>query len=316
MTSTLCFSDSFLTSSNPLQVSVLRHEIGHNYGLPHNRRNTYNTRGTGGQVPFDGFEMMSGGNHYAQSDHQAATKWSFGWIPDSAVVLMQPEGSSGLCRSCKSSVTGLLLRPFDDPNVTPSQRNIMAVNIPIFGTPAEASSYWLSYRGISADGDAAGGLTIHQGRFKVGGIFASEYSSVNFDVGGDTETKLDAFVTPGNCYVITPPKRLLDTDFSGAQRVKPIVCVDGVDPGKSITISVSFLNESSPPVTRVSLASRQRELQCSQSGSNTGLYEVDVSGGKAHILHHTGTGDQGKITTNLCMSSGTTSSATAYFYDS
>ena len=239
--------------SNPGQVSVVRHEIGHNYGLPHNNRNTYNLR-TSASAPFDGFEMMSGGNHYRQADFQAATKWSFGWIPDSAVVLMQPEGSSSMCRSCTSSVRRLVLKPFDDPSVTPSGSNQMAVNIPIFGTASEASSYWLSYRGISADGDAAGGLTIHQGRFRVGGIFASEYSSLNFDVGGGTENdKYDAFVTPGNCYVITPPKRLLVVDFNAAQRIKPIACVDDLDPGKSITISVSFLDEDSPPSPTVSL---------------------------------------------------------------
>ena len=69
----------------------------------------------------------------------------FNWIPDSSIILMQPEGSTTECLSCYSSGT-FTLRPFDDKNLSPTPGRKMAIHIPIVAEGNTLYSYWLSYR--------------------------------------------------------------------------------------------------------------------------------------------------------------------------
>mmetsp|Transcript_11930 Transcript_11930/g.24564 ORF Transcript_11930/g.24564 Transcript_11930/m.24564 type:complete len:263 (-) Transcript_11930:171-959(-) len=261
--------------------------------------------------------MMSGGNGFDKSDMAAASKWQFNWIVDDAIVMMQPEGSTPNCPQCLASVSNLKLKSFDDTNVMPSSSSKMAVHIPIFGNNGQAFSYWLSYRGTGNDGLAAGGLSIHVSHFQVcDGMFGSSYDSTNYDAFGNTaDDTTDSFVVPGTCYVVAPSVETMDIDFGAVDQVQPIVCVDGLNQGSDITVSVSFLDPSSPPQNTVALESEQN-LGCSQGSTSSGDIVLDVSGGKNHLLHYTGTGRRGLVDASLCLaSSDSGATATAYFYD-
>jgi hypothetical protein len=78
------------------------------------------------------------------------------WIPDSSIILMQPEGSTTECPSCSNSGS-FKLYPFDDKDVKPSSSRKMGIHIPVVKAGNRLYSYWLSYR-IGNDGDAAHGL--------------------------------------------------------------------------------------------------------------------------------------------------------------
>lgn len=268
-----------------------------------------------GESSWDGWDMMSGGNGYSKSDLAAASKWFFGWIPDDAIVLMQPEGATEECPTCLARVDGLVLKPFDDVNVPPSKDNLMAVHIPILASSSKRCySYWLSYRGTGNDLAAAGGLSIHVSWFKLGGIFGASYDSLNYDAFGDTSTTADSFVVPGTCYVVAPSPLMMDIDIAVSESIQPIVCVDDVNEGQSVTISVSFLDLDDPPETATAAAT-ERLLGCSESGSESGDLELDVSEAKTHLLHYEGTGFGGSIDASFCVSSNTPLEVTAYFYD-
>ena len=67
----------------------------------------------------DVFDMMSaGGNGHDVADFGAGSKWFLGWIPDTLVAHMQPEGSSLDCPACQSDGT-FMLYAFDDKNISP-----------------------------------------------------------------------------------------------------------------------------------------------------------------------------------------------------
>ena len=312
------FLGNMLWMTIPTYFDVTRHELGHNYGHSHHQSNTYEWRFKRGteEVAYDEFDMMSGGNGYNRSDIAAASKWFFNWIPDSSIILMQPEGPTSHCPTCVSSVQNLVLRPFDDPQVEPSNENKMAIHIPITAaTDTRVFSYWLSYRGIGCDGLASGGLSVHVSWFDLGGIFGASYDSLNYDAYGDTVTKLDSFVTPGTCYVITPPGVLMDADPVSADQVVPVACVDSVNQGIDITVSVSFLNKNSPPPVTVSLAS-DRRLTCSKRGSSSRSISLSMLSRTSHLIRYNSTGSHGRIVLSLCRKSVMSPNATVYFYDS
>ena len=266
--------------------------------------------------------MMSGGNDYDVSHLAAASKWHYNWIPDEAVVLMQPEGPTTACPSCQSSVTGLELVTFDNASVEPSSTNKMAVHIPVLAEDNTAYSYWLSYCGFGNDGLAAGGLSIHVTEFELTPEtnFAAYYDSLNYDAFGDTASTDDSFVLPETCYLVTPPLILMDIDPSAVEQVQPIVCVDSVDTGSnSITISVSFLDNTDTGTEEITPAielASKTEVGCSSgSGISSGPLSFDMSGGKVHLIHQTGTGSDGLITLSLCVESGSASTVQAFLYD-
>jgi hypothetical protein len=305
--------------SYPMDVAVTRHEMGHSYGHEHHLTNRYNWRFDRGsdEFAYDGWDIMSGGNEYAKSDLPAASKWYYNWITNDSVTMMQPEGKSASCPNCLSSINQAVLKPFDDVTVRPSSSNKMAIHIPILGTPnGKTYSYWLSYRGTGNDRLAAGGLSVHVSWFSLGGIYGASYDSLNSDAfGGSDESVLDSFVVPGTCYPIAPPALLMDLDYGAAEQVQPVACVDSVDKGKSITVSVSFLNPFNLPPVTVTLGS-ERELECSKSGTSSGSLLLDVSSSKAHLLHFAGTGINGTVDVDLSLQSSIPSAtAPAFFYD-
>lgn len=309
---------NFVWTNLPARFGVIRHEIGHNLGHQHHLANGYDWRMQRGKTyQFDGYTMMAGGNGYSIADFHPASKWHYNWIPDEAIVLLQPEGASLQCPSCLPNVSGLVLTPFDDPDDLPSPNSLKAVHIPVMGNEVNGKpnlySYWLSYRGHGNDGEAAGGLSIHATHFQLRGMFAATFNSLNFDAHGDTKTTEDSFVLPNTCYVVAPPALFMDQSPEAVEQVQPIVCVDDLKRGRNITISVSFLNLADLPANNVTMSnSNTTNVDC-VSGEETHL-ELDMHEGLPHLLHFQRTGLGGLI--HLSMCSGNQSAAEAYFFDS
>lgn len=294
----------------PGDFYITRHEIGHNLGHPHHGANIYDWRLN--EITYDGFDLVSGGG-YNTSDFAAASKWHYNWITNDAIVLMQPEGPTQACPTCQAAVSRLVLKSFDKSSVIPSASNPVAIHIPLVGNSDKGMfSYWLSYRGVSNDGRARKGLSLHLTKlYSLGGPAAAHYDSVNFDAIGDTVDTIDSFILPSTCYVATAPVMLLlQGDNVEAPKVQPVICVDDIVPGSSITVSVSFLDPLAPPTPQASLASHQKFGCLPENGSR-----LDVSKSKVHLLSFQGTGTQGTINFSFCRESGT-ESVTAYFYDS
>jgi hypothetical protein len=221
---------------------------------------------------------------------------------------MQPEGSTEDCPECVSSGT-FTLRPFDDKNLAPSESIKMGIHIPITNIGNTVYSYWLSYRGAGYNGDAANGLSVHLSWFNTGGIFGASYDSLNYDAFGDTfSSTKDSFVVDNTCYYIFPSAYMKDRDLSAVIQVQPVVCVDSIDVGNSITVTVQFINESAPPAPQVLLT--ESTLACSKSGENL---RIDFVPNEYRLIHVTNTGSDGNVNMTLCASGGTIS---GYFYDS
>lgn len=231
---------------------------------------------------------------------------------------MQPEGSTSACPNCQSSVNGLVLFTFDDSASPPTSSRKMGVYIPVFRKGNRLSSYWLSYRGAGNEGKASGGLSIHSVwySFRTNSPFAASFDSLNYDAFGDTATTADAFVLPNTCYLVTPSVKFMREDPASTEQVQPIVCVDSIDAGNSITVSVSFREEYHTPTSQLTLAS-ETEAGCSAGTDGAQIdTTLDLSNGKHHLIHHTLSGSDGELSLNACMSSGSVSSVTAFVYDS
>ena len=202
---------------------------------------------------------MSGGNNLYNGRHfSPASKWFFNWIPNESIIVMQPEGTTSECPSCVKSGT-FTISKFDDYTFEPSSDNVMAIHIPITVVGDEVYSFWFSYR---SDPDTRGGLSIHLSWFRLGGHFGSAYDSLNYDAFGDTFTREDSFVTVNTCYVVNPSSYMKDIDFEAAIAIQPVVCVDSINEGEDITVTVEFLD---PSESSADLSSAETlELQCSQ----------------------------------------------------
>ena len=220
---------------------------------------------------------------------------------------MQPEGSTTECPSFTNSGT-FTLRPFDDRSLPPSSSRKMGIHIPIDVDGNTLYSYWFSYK-IGVDGKAANGLTVHLSWFDLGGYFGASYDSINFDAFGDTDTTDDSFVLENTCYHLSPPLYLKDRAYEAALQVQPVVCVDSVDVGNSITVSVSFLDEDNPPTPQVQ--AQEIDLACTNSGSDTGFLTLNLN--SYNLIHVDNVGENGEIELDLCARSG--GRAKAYFYD-
>ncbi len=256
--------------------------------------------------------MMSGGNGYAISDFAAASKWFFNWIPDSSVVHMQPEGTTSDCPNCLSS-GDFVLYPFDDKDVPPTPERMMGIHIPISAVGNKLYSYWLSYRGAGVDGKAAHGLSVHFSWLSLGGVFGATYDSTNYDAFGDTDTIFDSFVENETCYHLFPLAYIKDRVFGDVEDVQPVVCVNAIDEGTSISVSVEFLDHENPPTPPVS--PHTETLTCSASGSSM---ELELDADKYNLIHVTDTGFDGQVELSMC-SDGSGSSdivSTAFLYDS
>lgn len=298
------YGDSFNWYPGVSCFGCIKHELGHNFGHPHHHANSYKYREAKqlGDTPYDGFDMMSGGSGHLA----AASKWFFNWIPDSSIILMQPEGATAECQSCLSSGT-FTLRPFDDKNIPPTDSNKMGIHIPISVSGNQVYSYWFSYRSFNEK--PSNGLSVHLAWFNLHGDFGAQYDSLNYDAFGDTETTNDSFVVEGSCYHVAPSIYLKDrVVLEDAEQVQPVVCVKSIDVGSSITVSVSFLDMNDIPEPQVSL-DQEIILQCTSGGSSTGLKTLDAN--KYNMVHVKKTGGDGVVT---WASSGNTQTP-AFFYD-
>jgi len=299
----------FTWMSYRLDFSVTRHEIGHNFGHPHHisMRGYRECRGECGL--YDGFDMMSGGNGYDISHFHVASKWFFNWVPDSLILFMQPEGSTVYCRKCVDSISNFKLKAFDKYLSPPQENDIFGVHIPVFGLgDNKMYSYWLQYRSGN-DGDAAIGLSVHISWLYLGGIFGASYDQHNYDAHGDTISTFDSFVLPGTCYVIEPALVLMSIDPFSSEQVVPKVCVESLNEGSDITISVEFLDPSI-------VALKNTEFTADDEGfCNFNNYTLDtqISSSSNYLFQMKGTGIDGEVTVGLCPD--TTNDVTAYFYD-
>jgi hypothetical protein len=225
---------------------------------------------------------------------------------------MQPEGSTTACTICVKEINKAVLKPFDRPDIIPSGSNLMAVHIPVLGVGSSTVySYWLSYR--SNYTDSRNGLSMHLVRFNLGGMFGATFDTLNFDAFGNTTTTKDSFILSSTCYIIQPPGLLMDIDSSAVEQVQPVVCVDDIVKGESITISVSFLN-SQTIVPQIPF-NKEEVVQCSKAGSDVVEKTLDMSNNNVHLLEYIGSGKDGNVTFSMCQESGS-GSITAYFYDS
>ena len=240
----------------------------------------------------------------------AASKYFFNWMTKDAVITMHPDGSTSSCSFCVKSITNLVLKPFDRADIVPSELNMMAVQIPVLGIGKSSTfSYWLSYR--SNYTESRDGLSMHLIRFNLGGMFGATVDSLNFDAVGTTITTKDSFVQNGTCYVLQPPAALLDIDPASAEKVQPVVCVNDITKGESITISVSFLDANAPKIA----VETKSPLMCKKGGVDFGETSLDLTTNKVHLLEFLGSGLDGNLTFSICQ--GTTSGfVKAYFYDS
>jgi hypothetical protein len=250
------------------------------------------------------------GNDGPDAHLSAASKYFFNWITDDAVITMQPEGSTAACPACVKSISNIVLKPFDNSDIVPSSSNLMAVHIPVLGVgKSSAYSYWLSYRTNYTN--ARNGLSMHLVKFNLGGMFGALFESLNFDAIGDTTTTSDSFILNGTCFVIQPPGVLMDIDRTSVEQVQPVICVNDISKGSSITISVSFLSNDTPTIA----FKKQNALTCRKPTSDFGQNSIDMTESKVHLLQYNGTGQDGNVTFSMCLASGS-ASVKAYFYDS
>ena len=134
--------------------------------------------------------------------------------------------------------------------------------------------------------------------------FGAWHDSMNYDATGFTDNKADSFVLVGSCYHMSPPGYLLDLDVVSASAVQPFVCVDELDAGSSITVSVNFRqDDGTSPLPIVDV--EEYSMSCS-----TQTYDVDAS--KFSLIHVNGMGKEGGVTVSLSSTSGV---AGAIFFD-
>lgn len=300
-------------NSLAFDYSVNRHEIGHNYGHPHHYAYSYDWRYKRDFTTAvnDGYDMMSGGNSGKVEAHlTAASKFFFNWITKDAVITMHPDGSTASCLLCVESIAKIVIKPFDRADILPSESNLMAVQIPVLGIGSSSTySYWLSYR--SNYTDSRDGLSMHLIRHNLGGMFGTTFDSLSVDADGTTISTKDSFVRNGTCYVIQPPAVLLDIDPASAEKVQPVVCVNDIIKGESITVSVSFLDSNVPRIA----FETTNPLMCKKGGIDYGETTLDLMKSKVHLVELLGSGLDGNMTFSICQES-TTGFVNAYFYDS
>lgn len=133
--------------------------------------------------------------------------------------------------------------------------------------------------------------------------FGAWHDTMNYDATGFTDNKADSFVSVGSCYHMSPPGYLLDRDVVSASAVQPFVCVDGLDAGSSITVTVNFQDDGTPPQPI-------RDVEEYSMSCSTQSYNVDAS--KYSLIHVNGMGKEGGVTVSLSSTSGV---AGAIFFD-
>ncbi len=256
---------------------------------------------------------MAGGNGYEVSDFNVAPKWFYNWVDDESIVKMQPEGSTTECPDCVSSGT-FVIKPADMRGGEPTRSEILGIHIPITSIVDDRYdtdylySYWISYRS-GVNGDASDGVSIHLAWFELYGLVGCYYDSLLYDTYAHTESKFDSFLGKDSCYHVSPSIYMKDRDFTSAQAVQPIVCVDDINPGSNVTVSVSFLNTNTPPLAQVDLV-EQPKIDCSSSQE----VQKSVDASRYNLFHISYSGSDGLIAVSLGASEQAQES-TAYIYD-
>ena len=267
----------------------------------------------GADYGYDGWDMMSGGNSGEIAHFAAGPKWFFNWIEDSSIIHMQPEGSTAECPSCVSSGSFQLV-PFDDKNVAPSPTRKMGIDIPIAVQGNKLYSFWLGYRGAGYEG-TINGLSVHFTQFTLGGIFGASYDSHRYFAFGEAD-KNQAFVLVNTCYHVFPSAYMKDKDYVAADDVQPVVCVDAIDPGVSIDVSVSFIDTKNPPLpsAQVEPVLNTMVLNCSDVATPVD-YTLDAT--RFHSIQVQKTGADGDVSVSMCTDdlSASDVKASAFFHD-
>mmetsp|Transcript_35236 Transcript_35236/g.81539 ORF Transcript_35236/g.81539 Transcript_35236/m.81539 type:complete len:648 (+) Transcript_35236:57-2000(+) len=309
----------FMWQSYKFTYYVTRHEIGHNFGHPHHESMRGYRECEKECALYDEFDMMSGKHGIVQevSDYHVASKWFFGWVPDSSVLMLQPEGPTASCPRCQRSVSRLRLKTFDRYDLPPGPGDVLGVHIPAFGATVknkeQVHSYWLQYR---SGNDAKLGLSIHATWFKLTGkTFGASYHQFNYDARGDTVSYFDQFVVPGECYTVLPAVVFMEIDPHAAEQILPRVCVHSLDEGSHLTISVSFLD---PGAAASHDPGAVEEIVCRRDGA---AHEGVASAAAGQLYRFVGTGDAGRghggeLGVTVCPDSARADSrASVYFYD-
>ena len=134
------------------------------------------------------------------------------------------------------------------------------------------------------------------------------YDSMNYDAFGHTDDRSDSVVIVDTCYHISPAPFLMDRDLISAHAVQPVVCVDSINEGSDITISVSFIDVNVPPA--INIDGVERTVSCSTSSPNSETFVLDAK--SLNLFHVDGMGKDGSVTVSLKSDAGW---SMAYFYD-
>jgi len=243
---------------------------------------------------------MSGGNGYEVSDFDISSKWFFNWAKDSSIINMQPEGQTPECPTCVSSGT-FTIKPMDMRS-QPGANDVLGIHIPIatkYDTTHKSTylySYWLSYR--SGVNGKATGLLIHYTFYQLYDSMVGAYTdSLLYYAKGYSEAKVDAALTSGKCYHVSPTSYMKDQDLLAAESVQPRICVNSIDIGNSLQVAVSFpsSNELQESYLLQNIPTTTHSIQC---GSSATTKSLDSS--KQNLLLVTGTGMDGKVSFKMC----------------
>ena len=114
----------------------------------------------------------------------------------------------------------------------------------------------------------------------------------------------------GTCCAIAPSGFMKDRQIINSLAVLPVVFVDFIDVGSSITVSVSF--EANMDSTEQTI--NTVDLGCNTSGTSlTELYSASTE----NIVHVVNNGVHSNVTLNMCTVNPTSTAdmSRAYFYD-
>lgn len=303
---------AYATASYPVHYDIVRHEMGHNFNHYHHMHYHYEYRNSRPHPPemTDGFDMMSGGNQYERSDFGVASKHYYNWVSDNNIVSMQPEGGTQECPTCMRSGT-FTLKSFDNWLDEPNESDLLGIRIPVmtlYDSEWETQnvySYWLSYR-TGVDGFLSEGLSVHVAWFELqkSTMTGAWFDSMNYDAFGYSDNKADSVVIAKTCYHISPAGYLSDRDIVAANMVQPIVCVESIDKGKSITVTVDFIDPNNKPT------SNKPNLSVIHSPCKADVFTANSS--DDNLLHVTGLGKSGSMQLSVASSTGSTYT---FFYD-
>jgi hypothetical protein len=170
-------------------------------------------------------------------------------------------------------------------------------------------SYWISYR-TGVDGNLADGVSIHLVWYELekGMNMGAYYDSLNYDAFGYSDDRKDSEVIVNSCYHVSPTPYILDRDLISANAVQPVVCVDSVNKGSDVTVTISFVNPDDPPAPSGDVVEYTASCSTSSATSET----IVMSANKINVVKVDDMGKDGSVTVSLASDAGW---ALAYLYD-